>query len=273
LPLFTKNISNICTYVVSKMKTDSFNKAHAFVCEQTAIIKQLQKEILPLQGLKKLSTDNNINIDFRPIENAFAYSSFAVGCIHELLSASQDDIAPTNGFIAALLSKLMLSKGTAIWISATPNLFPAALKNFGVDPEHIIFIDLKKEQDVLYAFEEALKCNRLATVIAEAKQVGFKESRRLQLAAEQSRVTGFLIRHQPKILNTIACIARWRIKSLPSELVDGMPGVGFPRWNVELLKVRNGKLGNWKIEWSANQFHQIEEDIYSVQMNEKRKTG
>ena len=226
-----------------------------------------------MQGLKKLSTDKNVNIDFLPIENAFAYSSFSVGCIHEFLSASQEDIASTNGFTAALLSKLMLSKGTAIWISAKRNLFPAALKKFGIDPDHIIFIDLKTEKDILYAFEEALKCNSLAAVIAETKQVGFKESRRIQLAAEQSRVTGFLIRHQPKILNTIACVSRWRIKSLSSELVDGMPGVGFPRWNVELLKVRNGKPGSWKIEWSANQFHQIEKDIYSVQMNEKRKTG
>jgi protein ImuA len=31
-----------------------------------------------------------------------------------------------------------------------------------------------------------------------------------------------------------------------------MPGVGFPRWEVELLKVRNGEPGKWIIEWSPN---------------------
>ena len=40
--------------------------------------------------------------------------------------------------------------------------------------------------------EEALKCNRITAVLGEIKEISFKESRRLQLAAEQSRVTGFL---------------------------------------------------------------------------------
>ena len=30
---------------------------------------------------------------------------------------------------------------------------------------------------------------------------------------------------------------------LRCELEDGMPGVGVPRWNVELLKISNGKPG------------------------------
>jgi len=238
-----------------------------------AAIAQLQMDILPLQGFKTLSTDNSINIGFRPIENAFPNAKFPAGCTHEFLTTSNEDLASTNGFLAVLLSKLMQFDGAAIWISSSRTLFPASLKRFGIQPDKIIFIDLKNESDLLYATEESLKCQRIAVVIAELKHIAFKESRRLQLAAEQSRVTGFLIRHQPKILNTIACVSRWRIRSLPSELVDGMPGVGFPRWNVELLKVRNGKPGSWKIEWSANQFHQIEEDIYSIQMNEKRKTG
>ena len=72
----------------------------------------------------------------------------------------------------------------------------------------------------------------------------FKESRRLQLAAEQSRVTGFIIRHQPGLINTIACVSRWRISTLPSEPGEGLPGVGFPKWQVELLKVRNGRPAN-----------------------------
>ncbi len=28
-----------------------------------------------------------------------------------------------------------------------------------------------------------------------------------------------------------------------------MPGVGAPRWKVELLKVRNGLPGAWIVEW------------------------
>jgi len=236
------------------------------------IISRLERDILPLEGLKLLSTDNNINLDFRPIENAFPNGTFPIGCTHEFLSTSIEDIAPTSGFIAVLLSKLMQFDGAAVWISSSRTLFPASLKRFGVEPNKIIFIDLQNEKDELYAIEEALKCKRITTVVGEIKQITFKESRRLQLAAEQSRVTGLLIRHQPKILNTIACVSRWRITSLPSELQNGMPGVGFPRWNVELLKVRNGKSGTWQLEYSSNRLKEIKRNIFSI-TQERRKTG
>ena len=250
------------------MKTDE----HIFAFKESTIA-QLQRDILPLQGFKTLATDNNINLGFRPIENAFPNAGFPVGCTHEFLVASQTDQAATNGFIAVLLSKLMKFHGAAMWISTSRTLFPGALQNFGINPDKIIFVDLKQEKDVLYAIEEALKCKALATVIGEIKQISFKESRRLQLAAEQSRVTGLLIRHQPKIVNTIACVSRWHITSLPSELEDGMPGVGFPRWNVELLKVRNGKPGKWKIEYSSNRLQEIKENFYSTREIQQLKTG
>jgi protein ImuA len=48
-----------------------------------------------------------------------------------------------------------------------------------------------------------------------------------------------------------------------------MPGVGFPRWNVNLLKVRNGKPGSWEIEWAENQFQEISQ--LGMDIQEKRK--
>ncbi len=237
------------------------------------IITQLEREILPLQGLKTLSTDNIINLDFLPIENAFPNKSFPVGCMHEFTSNSIQDIAATNGFVCGLLSKLMSPGGACVWISTSRTLFPAALKNFGIEPEQIIFIDLKKEKDVLYATEEALKCNKLTAVLGDIKDISFKESRRFQLAAEQSRVTGFILRHQPRLINTIACVSRWRVTSIPSELRDAMPGVGFPGWHVELLKVRNGTTGNWNIEWSSNAFTEIKESMPEVSYDQIRKIG
>ncbi|MFT4155168.1 ImuA family protein [Parafilimonas sp.] len=238
------------------------------------IIAQLQRDILPLQGLKKLDTDNDIPIGFRGIENAFPNAIFPVGCTHEFLYSSVENRAATNGFIAVLLSKLMQFDGAAIWISASRTLFPAALGRFGVQPDKIIFIDLKNESDVLYAMEECLKCKRIAAVVGETKYIDFKASRRLQLAAEQSRVTGLLVRSHHKTINTTACVSRWHVTALPRELPDGMPGIGFPRWNVELLKVRNGKPGTWQLEYSFNRLKEIKQNIFSLPQEERgRKTG
>jgi protein ImuA len=51
-----------------------------------------------------------------------------------------------------------------------------------------------------------------------------------------------------------------------------MPGVGFPKWNVELLKMRNGKPGSWEVEWNINGFH-LQEHIAAVEPQQHRKTG
>ncbi len=193
--------------------------------------------------------------------------------MHEFVSNSVEDASSTNGFIAAIVSRLMNLSGVCIWLSTAGSIFPGALKGFGVDPEKIIFIDLKKEKDVLYATEEALKCKKVTAVISDIKQISFKESRRFQLAAEQSRVTGFILRNNIQSINTITCVSRWRITSLKSELPDDMPGVGFPRWHVELLKVRNGFPGKWNIEWSSNTFNEIKPPIKEIDYEELRKIG
>ena len=104
--------------------------------------------------------------------------------------------------------------------------------------------------------EEALKYDGLAAVIGEIDELSFTASRRLQLAVEQSRVTGFVIRRHSNSLHTTASVARWKITSLPSEPGD-IPGVGFPRWNVELLKVRNGKPGQWQVEYADDRLWPI----------------
>jgi protein ImuA len=238
------------------------------------IISQLEKEILPLQGYKAFTPLHGAQVELGPIEKAFPNECFPLGAVHEFITEKKEGVAATSGFIAALLSFFMRKGGVCIWISTKRNLFPAALKAYDIEPDHILFIDLQKEKDILWAMEEALKCDGLTTVIAEIKEISFTESRRLQLAVEQSGVTGFILRHHPRNLNTIACVSRWRITSIASGSDDNMPGVGFPRWNVELLKIRNGKPGNWQVEWSAGRFHYVSSPlVISIPGGQKRKTG
>ena len=151
----------------------------------------------------------------------------------------------------------MQNAGAVIWIGSTHSIFPPALHLFRLVPDKIIFINLQKETAMLWAMEEALKCEGLAAVIGEIKELSFTASRRLQLAVEKSRVTGFIIRNNPRAISTTACVTRWKITALSSEMEDGLPGVGFPRWNVDLLKVRNGNPGKWQIECKAGCFRYI----------------
>lgn len=231
------------------------------------IMAQLQKDLLPLQGLKHAANDHTIDTGLGPINYAFPNGSFPLGAIHEFIA---EDMAATGGFVAGILSVLMQSGSTCLWISPWRRLFPPALHSFGISPDKIIFIDLQKERDLLWAVEEALKCNGLAAVVGEIKELSFTASRRLQLAVEQSRVTGFILR--TKANNTTACVTRWNITSLPSELNEDMPGVGFPRWSIQLLKVRNGKPGSWQVEWVNRKFRPVF-DIASLLQEQQKKVG
>ncbi|MCL8001075.1 hypothetical protein M8994_23060, partial [Brucella sp. 21LCYQ03] len=74
---------------------------------------------------------------------------------------------------------------------------------------------------------------------------------------EQSQVTGFILRRAAQTSGSTACVARWQIQSVPSKQLGGLPGLGFPRWEVSLMKVRNGHPGNWLVEWSPSGFQII----------------
>ena len=236
------------------------------------IIQQLQKEILPLQGFRTSLNANRIDIGLGIINNAFPNKQFPLGAIHEFLSTTINEVASSSGFIAAMLGPLMQNGGAITWIGTARKIFPPALASFGIAPDKIIFIDLQKEKDIPWVMEEALKCDGLAAVVGEMKELDFTSSRRLQLAVEQSKVTGFIIRKNPRQLNTTACVSRWKITSLPSNLEPGMPGVGFPRWNVNLLKIRNGKPGEWQLEWRNGLFKHFS-PITPISIPQQKKTG
>ncbi|MEJ7558478.1 MAG: Error-prone repair protein ImuA [Pedobacter sp.] len=227
------------------------------ISAKRGIIDQLQKKILLLEGFKAESCPSSNSFSLASIETAFPNSIFPTGAIHEFINAAPEHAAASGGFIAGILKFLMVKGGACLWISASRTLFPPALKLFGVEPDRIIFIDLKREKDVLWAMEEALKCEGLAAVIAEVSDINLTQSRRLQLTVERSKVTGLILRNNNQKLATTACVARWQIKPIISKLEDGMPGVGFPRWNVSLLKVKNGIPGSWDIEWSAGRFNLV----------------
>jgi protein ImuA len=235
---------------------------------KSEIAERLQKEILSLQGFRSHADGHRNHYGLGAMETAFPNGIFPTGAVHEFLSVDYEDAAATAGFMSGLLSKVMPARGCCLWISTKRTVFPPALKFFGIEPDRVIFIDLTKKQDLLWAIEEALRCDALAAVVGEVNDITLTESRRLQLAVEQSRVTGFLHRCNPRSANTLASVSRWKISPIASELEPGMPGVGYPRWHVDLLKVRNGEPGSWDIEWSSDGFQYVQKNNVVEESND-----
>lgn len=215
-----------------------------------AILQKLRQDILAMEGFRMPAENQRVHLGLDSIEEVFPNRVFPTGVIHEFISTEREDAAATSGFMCALLGRLMHRGGLCLWISRNRTLFPPALKFFGIDPDNVIFIDVKSEKDLLWMIEEALSCEALSAVVGEIKDISLTGSRRLQLAVEQSRVTGLLHRISPRNLMNTASVARWKISPLASELEEGLPGVGYARWNVRLERVRNGETGCWQLQWT-----------------------
>ncbi len=236
------------------------------------IVERLRKEIYELQGLASPSGEQELYSDLGPINNAFPNQSFPLRAVHEFLAAGPEHKNASRAFISGMLGTMKRNRGVVIWVGRNLQVFPQGFKAFGIDPGKIIFVSLEKEKDVLWAIEESLKCKGLLAVVGELNGLNFDASRRLQLAVEKSHVTGFIINQNTKSINATACISRWQVTPLPGIVHDELPGIGFPRWKVELLKVRNGRTGSWEIEWRAGKFR-FHPKTKSIQIAERRKTG
>jgi protein ImuA len=236
--------------------------------QKADILAKLQKDILLLQAKPPLHS-MGMGVDLGAINRAFPNGIFPTGAVHEYCCPSIEEANASTGFVAGILATLMQTGGACIWAAPQQTVFPAGLASFGIDPHKIIFVNLKREKELLWTIEEVLKCNGLAAVVGEVQTLSFMASRRLQLAVEESRVTGFVLRRNMRNMETTACAARWKITALPTALEEGMPGVGFPRWKVELLKVRNGKAGSWNVEWAGGQFHIVSDAVPVVQLQRR----
>lgn len=237
------------------------------------IISKLKKEILTLNGFKSaFKTSVSSNQDF--FQQHFPSGIFPAGAVHEFLCSSTEIQGGTNGFIFSLISSVLQHPGIIMYISHRNNIFPSAVNFLNITPQHIIFIHPENDKELLWITEESMKCNSVKAVIAETSQLNFTHTRRFQLAVENSNVTGFIIHHTKNKPGNNTCVSRWQVSSVPSQTSNLLPGVGFPRWKVELQKIRNGKPGEWIIEWNGEKLISILQPIKSISEETwKRKTG
>ncbi|MGC3944293.1 MAG: Error-prone repair protein ImuA [Chryseolinea sp.] len=226
-------------------------------------VAQLQQEIHRMEGFRP-APNPAMNTVLGPLAAAFPSGAFPLGVLHEFLlgqERNKGSMAASVGFIAAMVSSILSGSGVMMWISAERRVFPPSLIGFGVRPDQVIFVDIRKARNVLWATEEALKCSAVAVVAAEVGRLDLTVSRRLQLSAEQSQATGFLIRNDlhPGITSSAS---RWRITPSASVPIGSLPGIGHPQWKVELLKLRGGHTGNWNIRYRQGRFEEVQAESF-----------
>jgi protein ImuA len=190
------------------------------------------------------------------IDRVLPDGGLARGALHEILGAGGDeeDGALAAAFAAGILGRLA-GEGTVLWCLPHTDLYGPSLAAHGLDPARLVLVRAPRDGEILWAIEEGLRAPGIAAVVGEVGTLPAVASRRLQLAAEHSGITAVLLRRwrdsgqaarERNLPN--AAVTRWRIAALPSQPLRKEPGVGRPRWRVELLRCRGGEPAYWEVE-------------------------
>jgi protein ImuA len=240
------------------------------------------------------------------IDRALPGGGLARGALHEILGAGGDeeDGALAAAFAAGIVARLAPAEGgIVLWCLARPDLYGPGLAVQRLDPARLVMVRAARDAELLWAMEEGLRSSGIAAVVGEVGNLPDVASRRLQLAAERSGITVFVLRRwcsgeqaARKRNLPSAAATRWRIAALPSQHIpvampiirhSGMPqrgrpgtdengasplfsqadvhgfqargqsprpgvttepGIGHPRWRVELLRCRGGVSACWTVE-------------------------
>lgn len=188
----------------------------------------------------------------KAVDAVLPQGGLALGALHEVADGGDGAV---DGAAAALFTAGIAARlpGQILWCVTRPDLFAPALRQVGLDPDRVLYLEAGDEKSLLACFEEGLRHGGLGAVVAEVARLSMTASRRLQLAAEGSGVMALAVRRWRRAAEAAdfgqptAAATRWRITPEPSSPLPA-PGVGRPRWFVELIRCRSGDSADFSLE-------------------------
>jgi len=176
------------------------------------------------------------------------------GALHEVSGQGPDaeDAAAPAAFVVGLAARLDPAKPVLWCQMGEGDLYGPGLAACGLAPSRLLIARARNAADLLWAMEEGLRTRSLAAAVGEIADLPGPASRRLQLAAESSGVTAFALRRfrLPDAASRApnASVTRWRVSPAPSAPAAGEPGLGRPRWRLELWRARGAAPAEWIVE-------------------------
>jgi protein ImuA len=176
-----------------------------------------------------------------PVDRILPYGGLPAGCIHEVKGTT---LATALAFSAILAARLA-GEGRIVYLASDRRLYPLGLLPYGVNLSELVLVSARRSRDLAWAVMEALRCPQVSAVLAVMSGLDSKESRRLQIAAEGSKTTGFLLGDSTSA-PIASVITRWKIAPVPGKLRDRFDE---PLWEIDLVYCRGGRPQTWVLEW------------------------
>ena len=181
------------------------------------------------------------------------------GVLNEV-TAGEADRPAAFGFLAGLLAAALRTRtGPAVFVAARRALdfgrpYGHGLTQLGLDVGRLIFIETETDRDALWALEETLRSEARPAMVAGVvgRGLDLTQSRRLNLAAAV-HTTPLVVMRGAKAAGTSAAATRWRLAAAPAAL-DRFGAFDRWRWQATLERCRNGRTGQWLIEWNCETY-------------------
>jgi len=217
--------------------------------DRAAVVQELRR-LLP--GTVELRTAFGFGLP--ALDSCLPDGGLACGALHEIVPAPHATSAAL-GFIAALLAQLESRSPGGKFFFVLPafgfrdhgRLYGHGLRALGLEPERLILVETAHRKDTLWAIEEALRSGAPTAVAGIIDQLDLKLSQRLHLAAVDCGLPLFLLRPAHN-LESSAAATRWRVGTAEAAR-DRFGLVIRPRWHLNLERCRNGRPGEWSVEY------------------------
>lgn len=186
------------------------------------------------------------------LDRRLPQGGLAMGCLHEVAGGGRGalDGAAAACFAAGIAARL---SGPVLWCMTQADLFAPALEQVGLSSDRVIYVEAGDENAVLASMEEGLRHGGIGAVVADVAKLSMTASRRLHLAAKASGTIGIALRRWRRQADAsdfgqpTAAMTRWRVSVLPSSPLP-VPGIGRPRWLIELIRARAGESFDLELE-------------------------
>ncbi len=200
----------------------------------------------------------SLPLGLEALDRTLPGQGLAQGVLHELWGEPHQ--AAALGFGLSLLGRFS-QQGPVVWIAKHSDLYGPGLAAFDLAWRDLLAVTATGREARLWALEEALRNPGVSAALAEIDRLTLTQSRRLQLAAESSGTTAFVLRpsgnlrQDDLVLAPSAAWTRWWIRPLPRAAIAA-PVEAADRWQLtpiawqlDLLRCRGGQTGSWQIAW------------------------
>jgi protein ImuA len=222
--------------------------------DRAAVMAELRRLLPRIEGLRK-AMPLGLPLGLAAVDSHLPEGGLSCGALHEVVPETAGAIAAAFGFIAAILARLSRAY-PLIFILPAYGLRPYrphgrlhghGLNALGLDPARLIVVETAHRKETLWAMEEAVRSAAPAAVTGLIDTLDLKTSQRLHLAATDAGLPLLLLRPS-QTLESSAASTRWRIGTAAAAR-DRFGSYARPRWRLQLERCRNGRPGEWVVEY------------------------